>query len=92
MIASCSTGRSGVAETCTLDYVARFLRRKKLTTDAGSEQRDLLDDRAPQRVELTPGVTCSVQLTIESVHDGADHLDVAVSEVGFLVRPAEGSC
>lgn len=28
---------SGEAETCTLDYAARFLRRKKLTTDSGTD-------------------------------------------------------
>ncbi len=63
-----------------------------IATDAGSATVRLADTREPQAVEPPAGTTCVVALTVESVHDGDQYLDVAISEVAFDGRPADGTC
>lgn len=58
-----------------------------LTTDTEERAVRLSDQREPQRLPGSLGPTCRVRLTIESVHEGDEYDDVALSEVTFLGTP-----
>lgn len=63
-----------------------------VSTDTASVTATLRDDRDLQVVSVRDRGTCSVVLTIDSVHPGSSYSDVAISEVEFLGSLAGGTC